>query len=581
MGYSSMDAYESDPEAPEAAPQSLDQAPLSPAYSLMYPEYLAPSDDDLEPAEAQPLPASVSPTALSPDYSTDSELVEEDPKEDPEEDPDEDPEEEPTEEEEEEEELLAPADSPSAGLYIDLPSKVEEDEVPFAQPSPTSHHHIIALSYTGLRRARMFEIGESSASVAARQPRSALAQGTDYGFVTHLEEVNKRVTDLATSHRHDSEKMTSTRTSMSQEALEELITQRVADAFATYDTNRSNGDDIHDSGCGRRRTVYTTRECTYIDFLKCQPLNFKGTEGDTLMKMMTEYYYPRCEIKKLETELWNLVVKGTSVERYSQRFQELIMLCSRMFLDESNKVEKYSGGLPDSIQGSKLLTYATRQAENERKMDNNSRNNQDQQPPYKRSPAAVNTQRAPGAVQKTGTCFECGSQGHFKRDFPKLKNQNCENAVGKGEARGRAYALGGGEPYPNSNVVIGTFLLNNHYASILFDTGADRSFVSTTFSSLIDITPSTLDDSYDVELAEKRITGVNTISQGCTLKLLNHPFNIDLMLIELGSFDNIIVMDWLSKYHVVIVYDEKIIRIPYDDEVLIVQGDKSDGRNES
>ncbi|GJY69265.1 reverse transcriptase domain-containing protein, partial [Tanacetum coccineum] len=159
--------------------------------------------------------------------------------------------------------------------------------------------------------------------------------------------------------------------------------------------------------------------------------------------------------------------------------------------------------------------------------------------------------------------------------------QNRGNAAWNGKARGRAYALGEGEPNPDSNIVTGTFLLNNRYAFILFDTGADRSFVSTTFSSLIDITTSTLDNSYDVELADERITGVNTIFYGCTLNLLNHPFNIDLITVELGSFDAIIGMDWLSKYHAMIVCDEKIVRIPYVGEVLIVQENMSDGRNES
>ncbi|GJV16262.1 reverse transcriptase domain-containing protein [Tanacetum coccineum] len=104
---------------------------------------------------------------------------------------------------------------------------------------------------------------------------------------------------------------------------------------------------------------------------------------------------------------------------------------------------------------------------------------------------------------------------------------------------------------PDSNVVTGTFLLSNRYASALFDTGADRSFVSTTFSSQIDITPSTLDHYYDVELADRRIIRLNAIIRGCTLNLLNHPFNIDLMPIELGSLDVIIGMNWLAKYQAV------------------------------
>ncbi|GJS87578.1 reverse transcriptase domain-containing protein [Tanacetum coccineum] len=106
------------------------------------------------------------------------------------------------------------------------------------------------------------------------------------------------------------------------------------------------------------------------------------------------------------------------------------------------------------------------------------------------------------------------------------------------------------EDKPDINVVMGMFLLNNCYASIFFYTGADRSFVSTAFSSQIDITPTALDHYYDVELADGRIIGLNTIIQGCTLYFLNQPFNIDLMLVELGSFDVIIGMDWLEKYQV-------------------------------
>nr|GEW36457.1 putative reverse transcriptase domain-containing protein [Tanacetum cinerariifolium] len=91
------------------------------------------------------------------------------------------------------------------------------------------------------------------------------------------------------------------------------------------------------------------------------------------------------------------------------------------------------------------------------------------------------------------------------------------------------------------------FLLNNRYAKILFDTGAYRSFVSTTFSALIDITPTTLENYYDVELANGKIIRVNTIVRGCTLNFINCPFNIDMMHVPLGSFDIISGMDWLTR----------------------------------
>ncbi|GJZ40107.1 putative reverse transcriptase domain-containing protein [Tanacetum coccineum] len=132
-------------------------------------------------------------------------------------------------------------------------------------------------------------------------------------------------------------------------------------------------------------------------------------------------------------------------------------------------------------------------------------------------------------------------QGHFKRECPKLKNnKNRRNQVGNDRALAKVYAVGHAGTNPDSNVVTGTFLLNNRYASILFDTGADKSFVSTTFSSQNDITPSTLDHYYDVKLVDGRIIGLNTILRGCTLNLLNYPFNINLMPVELGSFDAII-----------------------------------------
>nr|GEZ91433.1 putative reverse transcriptase domain-containing protein [Tanacetum cinerariifolium] len=175
------------------------------------------------------------------------------------------------------------------------------------------------------------------------------------------------------------------------------------------------------------------------------------------------------------------------------------------------------------------------------------------------------------------------SHGHFKRDYPKLKNKDEEkvNAPGYVYAVGNAEKRGNASRNPDSNVVTCTFLLNNRYASILFDTGTDRSFISTPFSSLIDIVPTPLRNSYDVELADGKIVGVDTIMRGFTLNFLGHPFHVDLMPVELGSFDFIIGMDWLRRCHAVIVCDEKLVQIPYGNETLTFCGNESNNGRES
>ncbi|GJY04204.1 reverse transcriptase domain-containing protein [Tanacetum coccineum] len=177
--------------------------------------------------------------------------------------------------------------------------------------------------------------------------------------------------------------------------LKAMIDQGVTAALAAHNAN-TNGVDSHNSGIGVRRNERATRECTYPNFMKCQPLNFKE-----LKKKMTDKYCQRTKIKKLEVELWDLKVKGTDVIGYNQRFQELSLLCVRMFPEESDKIERYVSGLPDMIHGSvvtskpktmqeateiatelmdkRIHTYAKRQTEKKRKQDDNHQQPKQQQ----------------------------------------------------------------------------------------------------------------------------------------------------------------------------------------------------------
>ncbi|GKC24414.1 putative reverse transcriptase domain-containing protein [Tanacetum coccineum] len=154
-------------------------------------------------------------------------------------------------------------------------------------------------------------------------------------------------------------------------------------------------------------------------------------------------------------------------------------------------------------------------------------------------------------------------KGHCKNQCPKANNS----------AYGRTYMLRDKNAYQDLNVVTGTFLLNQHLARVLFDSGADKSFVSISLASMLNIPPITLDTTYDIKMADGNLVGTNTVIQGCTLILLNQPFEIDLMPIKLGRFDVIIGMDWLSKYHARIICDEKVVHIPID-----VMEKKSDER---
>ncbi|GKB13473.1 putative reverse transcriptase domain-containing protein, partial [Tanacetum coccineum] len=107
-------------------------------------------------------------------------------------------------------------------------------------------------------------------------------------------------------------------------------------------------------------------------------------------------------------------------------------------------------------------------------------------------------------------------------------------------ARERAFVMGAEEACQDSNIVMGMFSLNNHYAMMLFDSGADYSFVSTTFMYLLDIEPSSLGFRYEIEIASGQLVEINKVIRGCKLEIEGHPFDIDLIPFGHGSFDVII-----------------------------------------
>nr|GEW94927.1 putative reverse transcriptase domain-containing protein [Tanacetum cinerariifolium] len=537
-------------------------------------EYHAPSDDDIQ-------------------VEDDDDDPEEDPEEDPSEehepeDDDEDPEEDPNEKHEPEDEDTK---EPSKGS--DETEPFEEDKVAVTPP-PSRHRHratmihrrydILEEDMPPQRRFALIgspprcDVAESSAAAAARAPRSqynfvdtieaghglihspghdtrtiarAADKAEDVSYVGALQAFKDIRLDIDVVRGQRTTYETKLQESAEDLAVTQMMRIHTLDARARTDTV----EDANSSCGGLRRPVQPARVCSDTDFMKYQPLNFKGAEGivglsQWLEKMESVFHISGCTID-------NQVKFATcTLLAYTQRFQELALMCTKFLTDETKKVDKYISGLPDNIHRNvmstrpktldetvelandlmdqKLRTYAERQNESKRKANDSPRNNQQQ--PH--------------------------------------KNRNSV-------AQGRVYALGGRDASPDSNVITGTFLLNNRYGKILFDTGTDRSFVSTTFSTLIDITPTTLETHYDVELADGKIIGVNTIIRGCTLNFMNHPFNIDLMPIPLGSFDNIIGMDWLTKYHRVIICDEKIVRVPFRREILIFQGNGDNQIEES
>ncbi|KAI3717637.1 hypothetical protein L1987_69382 [Smallanthus sonchifolius] len=161
--------------------------------------------------------------------------------------------------------------------------------------------------------------------------------------------------------------------------------------------------------------------------------------------------------------------------------------------------------------------------------------------------------------------------------FVEPKHLRCPKFTNarQGGARGRAFNINANEAQANNDVVNGTFLVNSQYATILFDTGADKSFVSLNFEPLLAKTRSKLEKTFTVEVANGDSLTIDSIIHDCSLELNDHTFPINLVPMPLGSFDIIIGMDWLSNHHAEVICFEKCIQIPLPSgEILRVFGEK-------
>ncbi|GJW42308.1 RNA-directed DNA polymerase, eukaryota [Tanacetum coccineum] len=294
---------------------------------------------------------------------------------------------------------------------------------------------------------------------------------------------------------------TTNTTSVTNAQLQAMIDQGVAAALATRDANRStNGEDSHNSGTGIRRTERVARECTYQDFMKCQPLFFKCTEGvvkltqwfermetvfrisnctvenqikfstctllgvaltwwnspvrtvgqdvayamtwTDLKKKMTDKYCPMIEIKKLEVGLWNLKVKAENKRKLDNNNQ-----AQQQSPKRQNVAQAYAAGTGERKEYAGTLPLCNRcklhhdgpctvKCGNYKKIGHMTRDC--------RNPTAARNQR-------TLTCYEFGNPGHYRSDCPKLKNQNHGNQAKGTGARGMVYAFGGGETEQDIN----------------------------------------------------------------------------------------------------------------------------------
>ncbi|GKB87346.1 putative reverse transcriptase domain-containing protein [Tanacetum coccineum] len=264
-------------------------------------------------------------------------------------------------------------------------------------------------------------------------------------------------------------------------------------------------------------------------------------------KLLMEEYCPDDEVQKLESEFWNHKMVGSDIDGYTARFHELARLVPHMVTPENQRVNRYIRGLPPEIKPHDGLFKKKENAGNKRRSNDQNRN---------RGRDDRNKR------QRTGGNFALTiqEQGQGQRQYAG-QHPKCVAEV----------------PH-DPNVVTGTFSLNDHFAIVLFDSGADYSFISTKFLPLTNMKPSVISLDYEIEIASGVIVETNKIIRGCRLELEGHTFIIDLIPFGYGSFDVVVGMDWLSKLRAKIVCYEKIIQIPLSNrDILEVYRERPEG----
>ncbi|GJX63703.1 putative reverse transcriptase domain-containing protein [Tanacetum coccineum] len=181
------------------------------------------------------------------------------------------------------------------------------------------------------------------------------------------------------------------------------------------------------------------------------------------------------------------------------------------------------------------------------------------------------------AISKPHASSPSTTLGSIHARPPRKAHYNYQCSKANNNAHGRAYFLRDKNAHRDPNVVTGMFILNQHLARVLFDSRADKSFVSISLASMLNILPIILDTSYDIEMANGNLVGTNTIIQGFHMILFKSPFLYEIDRyghLDRGSFDVVMVWHWLSKYHARIICDEKVVHIPINGETLIIEGDR-------